>query len=259
MIGKGKSIAYTGNAVNYAIEKHKAELLDQRYLTGETGAEVEAEFKMCQNLNGRCENNTLSFVLSPSIDDGEKLNDANLRKIAKEFLEKMSLSRNQSIILKHQDKKHKHLHIYVNRIGFDGKAYKDKHIGWKSQRIAHEIAKEMGLTCARDVEELKKENTKGIRKEIGQRMDQIIKDHKPRDFDDFKDLCKASKIDISPTVNKKTGELQGYRVGFDQFNFKASEIGKKYTLKGLDLAFKKAKWISVDNGFNGKIDKGLEI
>ncbi|PKQ60181.1 hypothetical protein BZG02_20445 [Labilibaculum filiforme] len=250
MIGKGKSISHTGNAINYAVEKHKAELIDKHNLIGETGKEVEAEFKMCQNLNGRCENNTLSFVLSPSIDDGEKLNDANLLGIANEFLEKMNLSSHQAIILKHQDKKHKHLHIYVNRIGFDGKAYKDNHIGKASQRVAHEVAKSKGLTCARDVEELNKENTKGIRKEIGQRMDQLIKDHKPRNFDDFKDLCKASKIDLFPTINKKTGQFQGYRVGFDQFNFKASEIGKKFTLSNLEIAFKSVKTLRVNKGFS---------
>jgi hypothetical protein len=250
MIGKGKSIAHTGNAVNYAIEKHKAELIDKHNLIGETGQEVEAEFKLCQNLNGRCENNTISFVLSPSIDDGEKLTDANLRGIAKEFLERMDLSRHQAIILKHQDKKHKHLHIYVNRIGFDGKAYKDNHIGKKSQKAAHEIAKKRGLTCARDVEEMTKENTKEIRKEIGRRMDQLIKDHKPKNFEEFKDLCKASKIDLSPTINRKTGKMQGYRVGFDQLSFKASEIGKKFVLGKLDLAFKAAQTLRIDKGFS---------
>jgi len=226
MIAKGKSIAHTSNAINYAIEKHKAELLDKHSLIGSTGREVEAEFKMCQNLNGRCENNTLSFVLSPEISEGKALLDNQLRSIAKDFLERMDLSRHQAIILKHQDKAHTHLHIYANRIGFDGKAYKDKFISKRAQDRAHEIAKDRGLTSARDVKDLNLENTKDIRKEIERRMDAVLQ-HKPKNFGDFKDLCQASKLDIKETINPKTKKLQGYRIEFQGHNFKASELGKK--------------------------------
>ena len=37
----------------------------------------------------------------------------------------MSLQNNQSIGFVHRDKKHTHVHIYTNRIGFDGKADND--------------------------------------------------------------------------------------------------------------------------------------
>lgn len=272
MIGKGKSIAHTGNAINYAVEKHKAELLDKHNLIGSTGQEVEQEFKMCQNLNGRCENNTFSFVLSPSIEDGTKLTDEQLRDIAKEFLDKMNLKDNQAIILKHQDKAHTHLHIYANRIGFDGKATKDHHIGKKCQDKAHEIAKSRNLTCARDVESLRLENTKDIRQEISRRMDAVLKDHKPRNFEDFKNLCEGSGVELEPSINKKTGAMRGYKVKFDGQTFKASDLGKKkittkvkgkvvaktiakFTIPQLAIVFKAASILKIDKGFS----KGLNM
>lgn len=271
MIGKGKSIAYTGNAINYAIEKNQAEILDKHNLIGSTGEEIEQEFKMCQNLNGRCENNTFSFVLSPSIEDGQKLTDSQLRDISKEFLEKMNLKDNQAIILKHQDKAHTHLHIYANRIGFDGKATKDHYIGKQCQDKAHEIAKSRNLTCARDVETLRKENTKDIRQEIGRKMDAILKNHKPKSFEEFKDLCSSSKLEILPSINKKTGKMQGYKVRFDGQTFKASEIAKKkitskikgkivtktiakFAIPQLGVVFKAAKLLGI-----GEMSKGLNF
>ena len=265
MIGKGKSIAHTGNAINYAVEKHKAEILDKHNLIGSTGEEIEQEFKMCQNLNGRCENNTFSFVLSPSIEDGTKLTDNQLRDIAKEFLDKMSLSGHQSIILKHQDKAHTHLHIYANRVGFDGRATKDHYIGKKCQDKAHEIAKSRNLTCARDVETLRLENTKDIRHEISRRMDVVLKNHKPKNFNEFKELCKGSDVKLEPSINKKTGGMRGYKVQFDGQTFKASDLGKKkitskvkgkmvaktiakFTIPQLEIVFKAARLLNIDKG-----------
>jgi len=270
MIGKGKSIAHTGNAINYAVEKHKAEILDKHNLIGSTGEEIEQEFKMCQNLNGRCENNTFSFVLSPSIEDGKKLTDSQLRNISKEFLEKMNLKDNQAIILKHQDKAHTHLHIYANRIGFDGKATKDHYIGKQCQDKAHEIAKSRNLTCAKDVEALRLENTKDVRQEISRRMDAVLKNHKPRNFEDFKNLCKGSGVELEPSINKKNGATRGYKVKFDGQTFKASDLGKKkitskvkgkmvaktiakFTIPQLSIVFKAASVLQIDKGFG----KGL--
>ncbi len=122
MIGKGKAVSHTAESLGYAMEKDKAEVLEKTYLVGETPEEIEKEMKTFQNLNGRCENNTFSFVLSPSIEDGNRLTNEDYKRISKKFLKELKLEEHQSIIVKHNDRNHKHLHIYVNRIDMQGKA-----------------------------------------------------------------------------------------------------------------------------------------
>ena len=40
-------------------------------------------------------------------------------------MKEMNLGERQAIAFVHQDKEHKHIHLYVNRIDFNGKAYND--------------------------------------------------------------------------------------------------------------------------------------
>lgn len=63
-------------------------------------------------------------MLSPSIDDGKKLSKQELKEITKKFIKAMALKERHAIAFVHTDKEHTHIHLYVNRIGFDGKAYK---------------------------------------------------------------------------------------------------------------------------------------
>ena len=239
MIGKGKSITHTQAAVNYAIVKEKAEIIDKRHIAGDTPEDITKEFKTFQDLNGRCKNNTFSFVISPAVEEGKKLTNTDFREIAREFLDKSGLSEHQAIILKHTDKEHTHLHIYANRISMEGKAAKDHYIGKQSQRIAGEIAQKRGLTLARHVEIERKEQTKDLTKEIRERFENAIKTAKPRNLEEFWDALRANKIEVKPTINK-AGKMQGYRVEFSGQSFKASEIGNKYTISKLDKTLEKA-------------------
>ncbi|MFV0591490.1 MAG: relaxase/mobilization nuclease domain-containing protein [Draconibacterium sp.] len=233
MIGKANSISHTHNALNYAENKLKAEMIDKHFISGNNALEIENGFKMCQNLNGRCKNNTLAIVISPEPSEGQKLNDNDFRIIAAKFLKQMKLEDHQAVIYKHRDTKHTHLHIYANRIGFDGKAAKDNFIGKKAQLHARKIAQEMGLTTALEVQQLKEFQTKETRTEIARRMEQLIKDHKPRNFNEFTDLCKSSQIEIKTSTNKATGKVQGYRVEFHGDSFKASEINRNLSYSKL--------------------------
>ncbi len=147
MIGKGHSIARTGASIGYGWNQEKdAEVVLKEYLAGDTPEEITEEFKIIQSQNERCINNTLSFILSPTIEDGKDLSVKDLEEISKKFLKEMNLQNNQSIGFVHRDKEHTHVHIYTNRIGFDGKAYNDSFIGKRSQLAADNVAKELGLT-----------------------------------------------------------------------------------------------------------------
>lgn len=155
MIGKGKSISHTVNAIEYAETKLKAVEIDRNLISGETPQEIAKEFKNFQDLNTRCEKNTFSFVISPSIDDSKKLTENDYRNITRDFLKKLDIGQNQYVAYLHQDKAHTHIHVYCNRIDITGYAEKDNYIGKRSQRAAEEIARERNMTIAKEVQKEK--------------------------------------------------------------------------------------------------------
>ena len=234
MIGKGKSIAHTSSAISYALEKDQAEVIDKNMIIGDNGKEISQEFKLFQNLNKRTENNTLSFVISPEPKQGGRLSNEDLKGISNDFLKKMGLENNQAIVVKHTDKAHNHLHVYVNRINEKGEAYKDNFIGKKSSRIADEVAKGRGLTRVKDVQKTKELSTKLVRSEIKKISDKVL-NMKPKNFSDYSKKMESFGVKIKPTINKQ-GKMQGFRVDFKGMNFKASEVHRTMGLNQINLA-----------------------
>lgn len=235
MIAKAKSISHSKNSIDYAMGKENSEVIDKRFVVGDNGKEISSEFKIFQDMNGRCENNTLSFVLSPEPSDGRKLTNPDFKAISGDFLKKMKLDRHQAVIVKHSDKKHTHLHLYVNRIDYNGNAYKDNFISKKSQSISDTIARERNLTRAKDVQELNKLNTKEIRREIHDRHKAVLQ-HRPKNFKEYSELMKANKIDIIPSM--RNGKMQGFKVGFQGSEFKASAVHRSMSFNKVELAIK---------------------
>lgn len=229
MIGKGKSIEHGANAIDYVLAKGKGEIIDKRFIIGESGREIANEFKIFQNLNTRTTNNNISFVLSPEPEDGRKLSNQDFKAIAEDFLKKMKLDKHQAIIGKHIDKDHTHLHLIVNRIDSKGKAYKDGWISKESQTMADKVAEERGLTRAKVVKEFNLEMTRAARAEI-LTIHKVVAQHKPKDFNEYKELMKGSGVEVIPAINS-AGKLQGFKVKYQNQEFKASEITVKTKVK----------------------------
>ncbi|WP_431124646.1 relaxase/mobilization nuclease domain-containing protein [Flagellimonas flava] len=224
MIGKGKSISHTQASISYGWNQEKdAEIIHSQHLAGENPKEITEEFKIIQSQNQRTQKNTLSFVLSPSIDDGKKLSKQELKELTKKFLKAMDLKERQAIAFVHRDKEHTHIHLYVNRIGFDGKAYNDSFIGKKSQQRAYEVAKEMGLTNARDIQNQRLERIKEIRNEVKKIHENIMKIERPKSLDTYIKLMKDKGIRVIPSINKQN-KLQGFRFEYKGQNLKGSEV-----------------------------------
>ena len=234
MIGKAKSIQHGANAIDYAINKKEAEIIDKRFIVGENGKEIKAEFKIFQNLNNRCKANDISFVISPDKKDGQKLTNKEFKEISEEFLKKMKLDKHQAIIVKHNDKEHTHLHLFVNRIDSNGKAYKDNFISKESQTKADEIAIKRNLTRAKVVQEFNKEMTKDIRNQIFEKH-KVVLQHKPKNFQEYKDLMQSSGVKVLPTINK-ANKLQGFRIEYQGLELKASEVNRSMTLSKMGVA-----------------------
>ncbi|MDT0644210.1 relaxase/mobilization nuclease domain-containing protein [Zunongwangia sp. F363] len=223
MIGKGHAISRTRASLDYGWNQEKeAEVVLKELLAGDTPAEITEEFKIIQSQNQRCTNNTLSFVVSPTIEDGKDMTSKKLGEIAQEFLKKMNLQNHQAIGFVHRDKAHTHIHIYANRISLSGDVYKDNFIGKRSQLAADHVANELGLTRVQEVQNERLLELKGIRHEIKNLHDKVL-GTRPKSLDEYIHKMKDHKVNVIPTINK-SNQLQGFRIEYKGVNLKASAV-----------------------------------
>jgi len=152
-----------------------------------------------------------------------------LQAITKRFIHEMKLGERQAIAFVHQDKDHKHIHLYVNRIDFKGVAYNDSFIGKRSQLAAEKVAESMGLTTVKQVQFEKEFNLREIRSEIKRRHDLTMKQFQPKSFDDYVKTMQVNGVKVIPTINNQN-KLQGFRFEFDGHNLKGSEVHRNMSL-----------------------------
>lgn len=227
MVGKAKSIGHTSNAINYGKDKLNAEEISRHNVIGNTGLEIENEFKVYQNLNSNTRLNTFSVVLSPEPEDGRRLTSLDFKEICESYLEKMNLQEHQHIAFLHKDREHAHLHLYVNRIDNCGKAYNDSFLGKKTWEKATEISKERGLISARDKMlqniEKNRNNLKEIKAEIYKKHQEVLKQN-PQGFQDYIKQMNLKGLEVQPSIDLR-GEIRGFRILHKETknDFKASE------------------------------------
>ncbi|MGB3144641.1 MAG: relaxase/mobilization nuclease domain-containing protein, partial [Maribacter sp.] len=186
MIGKGTSIAHTGTSIDYGWNQEKdAEIVFSQHLAGNSPQEITEEFRLIQEENARCQKNTLSFILSPTQEDGRNLSKQQLGELTQKFIKEMQLKERQAIAFVHRDKEHTHVHLYVNRIGFDGKAYNDSFIGKRSQLAAENVAKEMGLTTVKEVQLEKELDSIKVRLEIKDIHHKVMETERLKTLDSY--------------------------------------------------------------------------
>ena len=258
MIGKARSIAHAASSIDYAKDRLQGHELDRQYVSGTTGKEIQREFKVVQDMNRNCKKNTISVVLSPSPEDGKVLSKEQLRDITRSYLKEMGLQGHQYIAYVHEDRAHRHIHLYVNRIDFEGRAYRDNWIGKRTQRVADGVAKEMGITRAKEVQSQKAAGLKVDRQEIRQAHASVMGKDRPKDLSGYIERMGEKGVRVE-TVTNNQGKLQGVKMGLEGKGLmKASDIHKSMSLNKIETALKAGS--KVTKGIDiGKTDNGISL
>lgn len=251
MIAKGKSIRHLGASINYALSREKATVLDKN-IVAETPQDVAKEFKYFQDINQRCERNSFSFVISPTVKDGQNLSEEQLRYINTEFLKKMKLDQHQYVAFVHQNTQHKHIHLYVNRIDYQGKAYNDRFISNRCANIAEGIAKEWGLGTAKQAKMARMWERKIDSPELSdvQKLaHHTLKQKEVASVDGFVDAFNRSGTERglrAEAYRSKSGSFSGMRFYIGDKKFKASEVDRSLSKQKIDKRLALNKEISLD-------------
>lgn len=87
--------------------------------------ELIKQFGEVRNLNPKLSNPVMHISLSFAPED--KIEKWKMSEMVEECSRKMGFEKNQYLAVYHRDTRHQHLHIVVNRVGFDGKTLSDSH------------------------------------------------------------------------------------------------------------------------------------
>ncbi|WP_416441373.1 relaxase/mobilization nuclease domain-containing protein [Leeuwenhoekiella sp. A16] len=245
MIGKGSTISSTLGALRYGNNKEKeAEQVYSDLIVGETAEEIAQEFKAVQELNQNCERNTLSFILSPTVRDGENLSNRELGELTKKFIQQMKLEERQAVAYVHRDKVHTHVHLYVNRIDLNGRAYNDSFIGKQSQLAAERTARELGIQTVKDVQYEKNLELSRTRSEIQKVHQNAISQNRTIDLQTYINRMREQQINVIPVINKSK-QLQGFRFEYQGQSIKGSDVHRSMSASNLLKSINRAKSVAI--------------
>ena len=148
MIAKIIKGADFGGVINYMLskEKGKAMVLASNNIGFTDQNLCVHEFALQASMRPNVQKPVCHTILSFSASDADQLTDDVMIKIANEYLEKMGYGNTQSLIVRHSDRQHPHLHICINRIGNDGKTISDRNEKYRSTKICRELTERYGLT-----------------------------------------------------------------------------------------------------------------
>lgn len=239
MISKAKSCTGGTALFNYVVNKNKGYELLRNNISGITPKEMYSDFSILQQQNLRCKNNTISIVLSPTINDSIKMTNEQLKALTKDFLKEMDLDpkTNQFIAFVHTEKEHKHVHIILNRVKQDGTLIKDSFISKKAQFVAHEMALKHGFTSAKELKKVKEQERKLFYKEVRnliKKSHYLVLKEKPKNLKIYQNKMLGHGIKVNPTINKQVN-IQGFRFIHEASgtDLKASEVDRNLKLNQL--------------------------
>lgn len=276
MIAKCTSISHGGNLVNYLLREAKdARVVFTNGLIGEDPTQIWQQMRRDQ-MSHQLKNDTLSVVISPSVEESRNFTMEDWQNLAVEFLSRFDTTYNgmevengkkrdkegnpvldkdgnpvhqmrklhsnlcgsQILCVLHTDSKTPHLQMAINRVDRDGRVNSDSRIGKRAVEIANKIAQEHSLVQAVEVGEVN-------RNKMETDIRQILADMERFNFDE---LSKALKKKGYDTIIKKDskGKVVGWSLSMNngQTIYKASEIGKgrKYSANKIMKTWKGIKY-----------------
>jgi hypothetical protein len=125
------------------VEKGVAEILDHSFVsTSEKTIMKETQMVRVQRPNLQ----KYFYHTSINFPPGEDLPNDKMKQIGLDYLQANGFNQHQYIMFRHYDADHPHLHILVNRIGFDGSVLSDSNDYARSEKVLRDLEKKYNLS-----------------------------------------------------------------------------------------------------------------
>jgi hypothetical protein len=234
---KGKGF---GGALRYNLDKvdrNVAEVLDHNF------ARVSARSIMKEiDLVRMHRPNLQKFFYHTSINfpPSENLSSEKMNLIGKEYLEMNGFTQHQYIMFRHFDAEHPHLHILVNRIGYDGSVVSDSNDYARSERIIRELEKKYGLQevisskqakerslTPGEIQMMKRIGDPSQKVKIQAALQNLLNQPQRLSLSEFVKALKGEGVNVSFN-QAKTGYVSGISYELDGFVITGSKLGNAY-------------------------------
>ena len=237
MIAKIIKGADFGGVINYMLSKQegKAMVLASNNIGFTDQNLCVHEFALQASMRPNVQKPVCHTILSFSANDADQLTDDMMIKIANEYLEKMGYADTQSLIVRHSDRQHPHLHICINRIGNDGKTISDRNEKYRSTKVYRELTERYGLALGEGKKAIHRQQLRGedkLRYEIFDVIKAVLPHSK--NWKDFVAVLDKQGITIRFKTKGNTDVVQGIIFAKDGCGFSGSKIDRSCSFARLN-------------------------
>ena len=223
--------------INYMLNKpdDKAKVLAATGVRIASANDIAHDFNLQASMRPNVQKAVCHTILSFSANDAERLTDAMMVKIANEYLEKIGYADTQSLIVRHSDRQHPHLHICINRIGNDGKTISDRNEKYRSTKICRELTERYGLTIGEGKQKVNRPRLRGkdkLRYEIFDVIKAVLPQSK--NWKDFVEGLEQQGITTHFKTKGNTDVVQGIIFVKDGCSFSGSKIDRSCSFTRLN-------------------------
>lgn len=231
-----KGTSFSG-VISYMLSKRegKAKVLQANGVRSSLPNDIAHDFNLQASMRPSVQKPVCHTILSFSAHDSERLTDATMVKIANKYLHEMGYGDTQSLIVRHSDRQHPHMHICINRIGNDGKTISDRNEKYRSTKICRELTERYSLTIGDGKQEVNRPRLRGgdkLRYEIFDTIKEILP--QSQNWKDF--VAGLEQQDITTRFKTKgnTNVVQGIIFEKDGCNFSGSKIDRSCSFSRLN-------------------------
>jgi hypothetical protein len=230
-----------GGCVRYVTGKRDAKLLAAAGVLLDSKQSIIDSFEAQSQLNPRLGRKVGHISLNFSVQDKNRISDAFMLKIAGEYMQKMSITDTQFIVLRHNDREHPHCHIVFNRVDNNGQTISDKNDRMRSVKACRNITERHGLYIASGKENVNRQQLRdpdSIKYAI---YDAVIAalPH-GRNWVDLERRLEREGIAITFKYKGGTSRREGIIFGKDGFSFNGSKIDRQFSFSKLDATLNAA-------------------
>ena len=236
MIGKVSLGQSFYGAVRYVALKKDAEILCGDGIRIDSVSRMANDFEAIRNLKPGL--GKAVWHASISFAHGDRVNNEEMIAIGKDYLTLLGLTDHQYLFVRHNDRKHAHMHLVINRVSFAGLVASDAWCKNRTAKACDLLEQKYSLTVAKQVRskhESAKEKTRPVlaKKEyVKSAILTAISAGKVESFDELKSRLVEKKIEAQLHV-QKTGRVNGVSFRYDGLSFKGSALGSEFKLKGI--------------------------
>ena len=170
----------------------------------------------------------------------EKLSNETMKQIGLDYLKGNGFDQHQFIIFRHNDVDHPHLHILVNRIGYDGEVMSDSNDYARSEKVLRELEMKYNLTAVtpsrqareramtkNELEYMKRTNKPSDKMALQVILNEVLSQKNQMNTKEFIAALEAKKVSILFNI-ASTGYVSGVSFSYNEVVMKGAKIGNDF-------------------------------